>query len=329
MKFNEFQKAKLKLTLWYLLGIVLMLWIFNLVAIGALQSSFGQIESTLSDPIRRPFLTYALENSIINFEASFIQTLFIFNSVAYVLGAILSYVLADRTLNPIRKAYEINEVFYQDISHELKTPLSNIMLEIQAQLKTNKGLDEITINSLNLIYDQSKNMKILIENLLELSSLKNPFEKQNKNLKSADFENVLNKVLESFDAKLKNKKMLVQKNIVNSTIQISEKELEHIIGIVLDNAIKFSEENKEIIISSEKVKNILKIKIIDFGIGIDETNKNKIFERFYKNDKDSYGFGLGLSVAKKLITDNYGKITFYKNQPKGTVFEIELNTLNS
>ena len=96
--------------------------------------------------------------------------------------------------------------------------------------------------------------------------------------------------------------------------------------IILDNALKYTNEGDEIIISLRNGMFDAIIEVADTGIGITEETKEKIFERFYREDKarsrQTGGNGLGLSIAKTIVTDMKGKISVDHNSPKGTKFTI-------
>ena len=102
--------------------------------------------------------------------------------------------------------------------------------------------------------------------------------------------------------------------------------LEIIISNILDNAIKYSAKNKSVNINLDIIHNTLIIEIQDFGIGIEEENFTKIFERFYRGDKSHSstieGTGLGLSIVKHMIDIVEGEITVRSKIDEGTTFSI-------
>jgi signal transduction histidine kinase len=95
----------------------------------------------------------------------------------------------------------------------------------------------------------------------------------------------------------------------------------------LDNAIKYSPSNKEIKIESEKSNHSIAITVSDQGIGIDQKDLPHIFDRFYRADKSrskTSGYGLGLSIAKKIVETHKGSLTVRSGKDKGTSFIIRL-----
>jgi len=112
------------------------------------------------------------------------------------------------------------------------------------------------------------------------------------------------------------------------TVKIYRDHFEQILIIIMDNAIKYSTERKEIHLSISRNQTELELAIQDFGEGITQENLNKIFHRFYRVDKararDKGGNGLGLSIVKKLLDNYKGTIVAESSLGQGTVFRISL-----
>jgi signal transduction histidine kinase len=116
-------------------------------------------------------------------------------------------------------------------------------------------------------------------------------------------------------------------------VQIYRNHLEQILVILLDNAVKYSRERKEIHLSIANTKQFVEIAVQDFGEGISEKDLKLVFNRFYRIDKarsrDQGGNGLGLSIAKKLIEEYHGTISLESSVGSGSVFKIELPILQN
>ena len=111
-------------------------------------------------------------------------------------------------------------------------------------------------------------------------------------------------------------------------VPIYRNHLEQILVILLDNAIKYSKDRKEIHISTANTKKTVEIAVQDFGEGIAEENLKQVFNRFYRIDKarsrDQGGNGLGLSIAKKLTEEYHGNISLESSVGSGSIFRIKL-----
>ena len=98
--------------------------------------------------------------------------------------------------------------------------------------------------------------------------------------------------------------------------------------ILLDNALKYTEEENEITVKTSLKENKCVIEVIDTGIGVSDEGLERIFERFYREDKarsrETGGSGLGLSIADFIVTEHGGSIKASHNAPKGTIFTIKL-----
>ena len=109
-------------------------------------------------------------------------------------------------------------------------------------------------------------------------------------------------------------------------VLVDKDKLRELMIILLDNALKYTNENDNIIVTLKATMFDAIVEVADTGIGITEETKEKIFERFYREDKarsrQTGGNGLGLSIAKTIVSDMKGKITVEHNVPKGTKFII-------
>ena len=184
--------------------------------------------------------------------------------------------------------------FSNDVSHELKTPLTVIMGELELGLRSTKTNEEYK-NILVTSFEETKQLKDLIDNLLLLSSMKDSDIKNKFVL--LNFDDILVDVISKFEQQLKVKKININfVNIEETKIRGNEQLLNVMLKNLIQNAIKYSNENSTITISLEN--NICVIK--DTGIGIKKNELDKIFDRFYRVDESRIrgGHGLGLSIVK-------------------------------
>jgi signal transduction histidine kinase len=228
-------------------------------------------------------------------------------------------------IDGIEQAYEQQNQFVSDASHELRTPIS--VIQGYANLLDRWGKDDRIVldESITAIKSESESMKNLIENLLFLAR----GDKKLQKLQKEKF--YINELIEDI---VKETKMIdIKHNILcesNDRLLIfaDKKMLKEALRTFIDNSVKFTPENGTIKINSYNRKSYLEILIEDTGIGIDKDDLPHVFNRFYRADKsrtkNSGGNGLGLSIAKWIIDRHSGKITLWSQLQKGTKVSIFL-----
>ena len=220
-----------------------------------------------------------------------------------------------------RDAFKKQKDFIADASHELKTPLAVIMAssdELKNDKKNKKYVDNIKY--------ESERMNNLIKSLLDLSKLENGISIDN--YKEENISKIIEKVSLTFEAVAFEQNIEIETNIEkNITYKCSKDEIERLISILLDNAIKHSYKDSTIIVNLSKDKNNINIEITNSGDPIKAGDEEKIFERFYRADKsrnrEANRYGLGLAIAKNIVTNHNGTIKAYSKDKK-TTFKINL-----
>lgn len=226
----------------------------------------------------------------------------------------------------LKSAFESQTRFIQDASHELKTPLAIIQLNLDTILDDKSAskddLKSAITNSLNGI----KRINTLTEDLLELS-ITNSFRREEVSLKKLILEQI--DILKP-EAKRKNVKLVFNKDDNNDIkYLVNEHKFGRAIFNLIENGIKFSKENDgEVNINLELLDKSIVIEVIDNGKGFDVNEKDKIFDRFYQIDKSrsNKGFGLGLSIVKKIVEEHSGTISISR-EDNLTKFKIILPKL--
>lgn len=215
------------------------------------------------------------------------------------------------------------KVSVQDISHQLKTPITSISIMLD-NLKDNPKMDEKTRQRFIFEIDkQIENISFLIISLLKFSRLEAGVE---------DFIKEKINVKELISACLKRLEIPIE--IKNQNIVIKGKEDSYFIGDykwqeeaitnIIKNCIEHTDENKNIYINYEENNLYTKIQIIDEGNGIDKEDIKHIFERFYKGkDSSENSIGIGLALAKTIIEKDNGYISCKSEKGKGTEFIIK------
>lgn len=218
-----------------------------------------------------------------------------------------------------RQFKKIQNEFSTNVTHELKTPLTSIMLSSE-MLKNKLVKKEDEDKFITTIYEQSNNLLIMIDDIIKLSFLdeKNHFDLSNINLK-----NIIENIIKELEFKIGNRKLKLELNLQDAKIFANEQLVKTMIFNIIDNAIKYNIDNGYIKIIMLIKKKSIHLSIKDSGIGIEKKSQDRIFDRFYQNNKENKGIkgaGLGLSIVKKIAKIHKIKIILNSEINCGTEF---------
>ena len=240
-------------------------------------------------------------------EISFLTSLFKM-SVAIIVGSLIfvfifSYYLSRWAIKPVKTALENQRRFISDASHELKTPLAVISANadvLESEIGSNKWLSNIK--------NQAEDMSSLVFDLLDLAKI----DEKTDELVFSEFDLsnvVLSKALEFECTAFESGKTFEQNITDGLKYKGNEESIKHLVTILIDNAIKHSDEKGIIRVTLTSSGNKKIFQVYNTGNGIRNSEKDRIFDRFYRSDesrsKSTGGYGLGLSIAKA-ITDAHG-----------------------
>ena len=221
-----------------------------------------------------------------------------------------SFFIIKQSIEPYRRLNKYLDEFLKDAMHELKTPIGVARINVdmlQLRLKNDKNILRIK--------SALKNMTVIYEDL-EYYMQQNAVKDEKRDI---DFSLFLGKRVEFFNDLAISKNIILNKNIEeNIIINFNEIELYRIIDNNISNAIKYSKDSSLIEISLQKEEQKIKFSVKDEGIGIKDTSK--IFERYYRGDKITGGFGIGLSIVKNICLKNKIEIKVESEINKGTTF---------
>ena len=257
-----------------------------------------------------------------------------FKPIAYSSVILILIVMAVFTLTLFiifrqKKLSEMKNDFINNMTHELKTPISTVLLATQ-MLKDDSIPVEIknTPRLSQLIEDETKRLQYQVEKILQMAAFDKGHVKFK--VKSVKVNSLIENVADNFKINVQNKggKLITELNAQEDIIEADEHHLQNVIFNLLDNAVKYSNEKPEIIIHTANKKNYLEIEVKDNGIGMSKDAQKKIFDEFYRvhtgNRHDVKGFGLGLSYVKKVIEQHNGNIKVDSVPNVGTSFKIFL-----
>lgn len=211
-----------------------------------------------------------------------------------------------------------------DISHQLKTPLASLKLYntllIEEELEEEEKMEflqtnKLSINKLHNLIDSLVNISRLEANMISIK-------KENKGIKST-----LTKAIDSVRVKATQKQISIElEDFDDIQILHDSKWTEESIFNVIDNGVKYTDENGKINISVSQTINFVRIDIKDNGIGIDKLEFNNIFKRFYRNSEveDIEGSGVGLYLSRKILEQQGGNIIVSSKKGEGSKFSLFL-----
>ncbi len=341
-----FNKARIKLTAWYLAIIMVISLAFSLTIYNILNfelSRFGRLQrlrierqleerEVLPENPLRP-RSRPPEAIVVDLElmAETKHRLLIFlglvNGVIFIFSGGLGYFLAGRTLKPIKDMVEEQNQFISDASHELKTPLTSLRtaLEVhQRDKKLNlKGARHLIKDNI----EEVNKLQTLTEGLLQLAQYEKPNHQQN--FISVSLSKITKNAIQKIQPLADKKNITIVRRIKNLQLRGAPYALTDLLVILLDNAVKYSPKATKISVSSKKTDGLVSIVVSDQGTGISQKDLPYIFKRFYRSDaarskKGHGGYGLGLSIAKKIVSAHHGNISVKTKLGKGSSFIIQI-----
>jgi len=240
---------------------------------------------------------------------------------------LISRFFANRSIQPIKEAFDKQKQFIADASHELKTPLTVINTNVDVLLSNKDDLIHNQSKWLYYIKSEAERMNKLTSDLLYLAQV----DYSDVKMIFSDFN--LSEAVEHIILTMEG--VVFENNIAlhydiepNLIVSGNIEQLKQVILIFLDNAIKYTDKKGKINLVLNKAHNKINLSVTNTGKGIPEEHISKIFNRFYRTDKsrarDSGGYGLGLSIAKAIVEQHNGKISVKSIVDKETTFTIEL-----
>lgn len=337
-----FHEARIKLTGWYLLIIMVISLAFSvaiyaginseLVRIGDMQKSKQERAEIINSLLVQKGLPVPPESLSFDSETvnearlRIISALGLINASILVISGLGGYLLAGLTLDPISKMVKKQKEFVGNASHELRTPLTSLKTEIEVALRDkNTTLAEYKkLIQSNL--EDVNNMQRLSNYLLELNKYENSDTKVD--ITKIDLAEVVAQVIKKIKPIAAKKKIRIISKLQKTKVNGNEDALTELSTILIDNAIKYSGKSNKVEV---KTKNRGVLEVSDYGIGIPSADLPHIFERFYRSElsrskENVNGYGLGLSIAKSIVDKLGGKIKVKSKPGQGTTFSIQLPT---
>ena len=324
------RSVAVRLTLIYL-GIIMALSISFSVVIYHISSE--QLRRTahpiagfsgLIDAPTRDSIEAGRREEVDNARRSLQGNLIFLNLGTLALGSIISYALARRTLQPIEEAFEAQGRFTADASHELRTPLTAMQTSIEVGLRnpklTLKGSKEL----LQSMLDEVKKLSSLSNGLLKLTR-----NTQEMPAAAVRLDEVAKEAADQLQLAATQRRIIIRSKVPTITVRGDFVSIKEVIAILIDNAIKYSPEDTTITLTGEQAGRFGLLAVSDQGQGIKASDMTHIFDRFYRADSSRSrrrveGYGLGLSIARKIAEAHQGSLEAVSQAGEGSTFTLKI-----
>ena len=275
------------------------------------------------------YLYFPEQQSLVRGSLGFLAT----STLVLTVLMILLFTLALFVIFRQKRLSDIKNDFVNNMTHELKTPISTISLASQMLNDNSIPVEKKNLGHISrIIQTESKRLGYQVERVLQMAVL----DQGHLVLKKTPVEirEILSAVIHNFKLQVENQQGILVFEDTEEDVMV-EGDRVHLMNVMtnlVDNAIKYSKEKPEVSVSMKTVGDQLLIGVKDNGIGISKENQKKIFDRFYRvstgNVHDVKGFGLGLSYVKLIVEQHGGSIGVKSELNKGTEFDVFLPLYN-
>ncbi|MFT6002009.1 MAG: two-component system phosphate regulon sensor histidine kinase PhoR [Flavobacteriales bacterium] len=249
-------------------------------------------------------------------------------SLLLILTVIYAFYFTVNTIYKQKQLSEIKNDFINNMTHELKTPISTIQLACEALTDSDMNSPESQGTFIEMIKDENARLKGLVDTVLKTAILDKGQVKLNE--EPINLLDVLNRVKDNFSLKISQLggEIKIENDLPELIFEGDNQHMTNVFQNLIDNAIKYSSEIPKITISTLKTINNYIVTVTDNGIGISRENLDKIFEKLYRVPTGDLhnvkGFGLGLNYVKSIVELHGGNITVKSTKDKGSSFIITL-----
>lgn len=262
------------------------------------------------------------------------KDLYLINDMSIWIGSTLFLLLVvvffSYTIWVILKQKKLSEVrtdFINNMTHELKTPISTIVLSTEVLSNPNITKDpERLKNYTNIIKEESERLKNQVDKVLQMASLDE--KRVELEMEDVNLHEIIDKTVMGFGLILDANEGEIQTDLRanHPVIKGDKMHLTNILFNLVDNAIKYCAQKPVVHISTEDYKGGLRLRVRDNGIGMSKEEQKHVFDKFYRVPKgdlhDVKGFGIGLSYVRKMVKKHHGKIQLKSETRSGSTFRI-------
>ena len=325
-----FQSATLKLTAWYLFILVGVGIMFSVIIYQVASSEVSTRLDSLEQRLERELGSSAVPSLAVlrslqtkQAEANLFMYLIYMNAAFLAVGGVASYIMARRTLQPIERAHEAQSRFTSDASHELRTPLAAMKTELEVALRDPKLSKQEMRELLSSNLEEVDKLAKISQTLLLLSRLEHSAIATGR----VAVDDIVRRIVDN--ANQKQSRIIYTPPDKPLYITAHQVSIDELVTILIDNALKYSPPTSHITVTLKKRGRKARLQVVNSGKGIHADELPYIFERFYRADEsrtggEKTGFGLGLSIAKKIVELHKGDLSVSSHPGKTTTFTVSL-----
>jgi len=331
-----FKSARIKLTLFYLAILVAFCFVLTLsIRVLAereyMHSNMVQRGEVRNIILRLPGSNHWPNNFVDVQEAQAAevrdqlnQDMIFINIVALIVGGVLSYWFAGRTLQPIEEAHMAQARFASDASHELRTPLTNLRLENEVFLRQKHFSENEAKELIKSNLEEVQRLEGLSSNLLALTQ----YGHTPLPLSGVAARPLVESAVKIAQPTAEAKHVTFVQDVMPATVRGHHDSLVQLLSILIDNAIKYGPEGGVVTVGGRRDEGYYLFWVQDNGPGVDEKDQPFIFDRLYRGDKartgSTGGYGLGLSLAKAIAAANGAEIRVRNTKGAGACFMLRI-----
>lgn len=264
-------------------------------------------------------------------EMGSIYTLYQVIAISFIVLITVNIYLVQKLITivfkPVEKSYELQTQFIQDVSHEMRTPLTIIKGQVERLMKQPMTTVSDHESLLANMVTEVSGMQKLQRDLLVLSKVDVD---NNTDISTVNLSELVKELGEMYSlvAEFENKQFYIHKNVDNLWISTDASKLKQCLSILLDNAFKYTTEGSQIDLIINVQAKYISLKVKDNGLGISRNELNRIFDRFYRSTNEQIqnieGSGIGLSILKAFCDLLNYKVDVESEMGVGTTFEIKI-----
>lgn len=260
------------------------------------------------------------------------RSLIVVGIVIELLVLALAWAFSRWALRPIQRAWDSQQQFIADASHEMKTPLTVIMANASIALKKPQATIAEQSQWIEGIQDEAQNMEHLVLDMLALAQPENaPTQKDAQ--ENVNLSEMTERASLQFEALAFERGVILDQSIEpNITVAGDPAKLQRLIGTLIDNACKYADKETTIDVSLKAAGAHCILSVHNWGTPIDPKDIPHVFDRFYRSDKSrdrssadgEHSFGLGLAIAQKIVQIHHGTLGVTSTAEEGTTFSARL-----
>jgi|GEM_PF-1012745 len=335
LKADPFRVARIRLTAFYLLIITVIVVVLSSALYSVHSTNVHRFQEHAAEPAEDLLARRTMRQSLTDYLEDLGRSIILADIITIVVAGGLSYVLAGRTLAPIRANMEAEKQLFAAVAHDLKTPLAVMKTEAEVALRGKRTTVRESKDVLASTIEEVDRMSSLVDQILALSRLRSAgsFAARSGSEQSVvNFTEVAERAVKRHQLHAINRHITLtfERTADAAWVTGNRSDLERAIANIVDNAIRYNRPGGSVAVSLERRGSHIDLSVQDTGAGIPGQHLSRITEPFYRVDssrtEDSGGAGLGLSIARQIAENRGGSLLVSSTEGEGTHVTLRLPT---